>query len=62
MPVPELLRLVHFLAQLAGLVGEWDLRNCFMLVAGFSLLSILFDCVIPFAAHVGKPEPASAGL
>jgi ABC-type lipoprotein release transport system permease subunit len=49
-------------AVLAGLVGEWDLRNCFMLAAGFSLLSVLLACVIPFAGRAAKPEPAEAGL
>lgn len=49
-------------AVLAGVVGEWDLRNCFILAAGFSLLSILLACVIPFAGHAGKPAPAKAGL
>lgn len=49
-------------AVLAGFVGEWDLRNCFMLAGGFSLLSVALACVIPFTAHTGKPEPAEAGL
>ena len=38
-------------AVLAGIVGEWDLRNCFMLAAGFSLLSVALACVIPFTSH-----------
>lgn len=49
-------------AVLAGFVGEWDLRNCFILAAGFSLLSTLLACVIPFAALTSKSEPAKAGL
>ena len=49
-------------AVLAGFVGEWDLRNCFMLAGGFSLLSVALACVIPFTAHAGKPAPVEAGL
>jgi MFS transporter, FSR family, fosmidomycin resistance protein len=49
-------------AVLAGIVGEWDLRNCFMLAAGFSLLSVLLACVIPFARRADKIEPAEVRL
>lgn len=49
-------------AVLAGFVGERDLRDCFMLAAGFSLLSVLLACVIPFSAHARKAEPAKTGL
>jgi FSR family fosmidomycin resistance protein-like MFS transporter len=41
-------------AVLAGFVGEWDLRNCFVLAAGFSLLSVALACVIPFASRSSK--------
>ena len=47
-------------AVLAGFVGEWDLRNCFMLAAGFSLLSILLAFAIPFGPQVARAEPAKA--
>lgn len=43
-------------AVLAGLVGEWDLRNCFMLAAGFSLLSVALACVIPFTSKSADIE------
>ena len=49
-------------AVLSGIVGEWDLRNCFLLAAGFSLLSSLLACVIPFAAHAIKAEPSKTGF
>ena len=49
-------------AVFAGFVGEWNLRYCFMLAAGFSLLSALLACAIPFAAHVVKQEPVEASL
>jgi FSR family fosmidomycin resistance protein-like MFS transporter len=47
-------------AAAAGVVGEWDLRYCFVLAAGFSLLSALLACVVPFAARAGESEPGSA--
>lgn len=45
-------------AVLAGIVGEWDLRYCFMLAAAFSALSIVLAWAIPFATHGGQREPA----
>lgn len=45
-------------AVLAGLVGEWDLRYCFMLAAAFSALSIILAWAIPFATHTDRSEPA----
>jgi MFS family permease len=44
-------------AVVAGFVGEWDLRNCFMLAAGFSLLSIGLASIIPFAARNQEAVP-----
>ena len=46
-------------AVLAGFVGEWDLRNCFVLAAGLSLLSVALACVIPFASHSASTKRAS---
>jgi len=44
-------------AVLAGFIGEWDLRNCFMLAAGFSLLSIGLASIIPFTARNQEAVP-----
>ena len=44
-------------AVVAGFVGEWDLRNCFMLAAGFSLLSIGLASIIPFTARNQEAVP-----
>ena len=45
-------------AVLAGIVGEWDLRYCFVLAAAFSALSIALAWAIPFATHPDRCEPA----
>lgn len=49
-------------AVLAGMVGEWGLRYCFTLAAGFSLLASLLACTVPFAVNATRAEPAGADL